>query len=383
MLQQMSRAGAAWRSRRPASAAVWMVRLSWRQFRTQALVAYAALAVIAVILAITGPHLVHLYDATVAPCKTYGDCGIATTQFLANDHLLQAGLNSALLVLPALVGIFWGAPLVARELEAGTFRLAWTQSVTRTRWLAVKLGVVGLSGMVVTGLFSLMVTWWSSPFDRVNVARLSPAMFGERGLAPVGYAAFAFALGVIAGVVIRRTLPAMAATLAAFLGARLVMTYWVRPNLLTPLHITSALQTATGNAPPSLAGTNPADWVLSSQTINAAGQVIGQNGGIGPNGDVGFNVASNGTLTFLGVGRCPNRVQTAQTGAGAGSRVRGQHAAQAATQECIEKLHIRDVLTYQPASRYWAFQWYETAIFLGLALLLAGLCFWWIRRRLT
>jgi hypothetical protein len=59
---------------------------------------------------------------------------------------------------------------VARELETGTYRLAWTQSVTRTRWLAVKLGVVGLTSVAVAGLLSLMVTWWSSPIDRANLA---------------------------------------------------------------------------------------------------------------------------------------------------------------------------------------------------------------------
>ena len=54
-----------------------------------------------------------------------------------------------------------------------------------------------------------------------------------------------------------------------------------------------------------------------------------------------------------------------------------------AFRECITKLHIREVLTYQPRARYWAIQYYELAIFVGLALVLAGFCFWWVRRRLT
>ena len=77
---------------------------------------------------------------------------------------------------PPLLGIFWGAPLVARELEAGTHRLVWTQSVTRTRWLAVKLGVIGLAGMAVTGLVSLMVTWWAHPLDRVQIDQYASSM---------------------------------------------------------------------------------------------------------------------------------------------------------------------------------------------------------------
>jgi hypothetical protein len=105
---------------------------------------------------------------------------------------------------PAIIGMFWGAPLIARELEAGTFRVAWTQSVTRARWLAVKLGLAGLASMAAAGLVSLMVTWWSSrvdPLDPFGMNRLQPAMFGTRGIAPIGYAAFAFVLGVTAMVV--------------------------------------------------------------------------------------------------------------------------------------------------------------------------------------
>ncbi|HEX3839857.1 MAG TPA: hypothetical protein VHU85_03590 [Acidimicrobiales bacterium] len=348
-----------------------MLRLTWRQFRTQAAVAFGAVAAVAVVLAITGPRVVNFYDALVAPCAVHADCGVATSAFLNKYHFLQGALNAVVLVLPALIGIFWGAPLVARELEAGTYRLAWTQTVTRWRWLGVKVGVLGLSSLALAGVFSLMVTWWSSPFDRVNANRFTPAMFGERGITPVGYAALAFALGLSAGVVIRRTLPAMAATLAAFIGARLAATYWVRPNLSAPLRAVSGFQldSGTGGLPHS------GDWVISSQTINAAGKVIGDNGGIGPSGNVGFDVGRDGAITFQGVGLCPNKVPASAVGNPSPSSV------QAAFQECAHKLGIREILHYQPAGRYWALQWYETAIFVGLALMLVGFSFWWIRGR--
>ena len=100
------------------------------------------------VLAITGPHLVHLYDANLSTCAAHDDCSTATSSFLQNDHALQVGLNVLAVVLPGIIGILWGAPLVAQELETGTYRLAWTQSVTRTRWLAVKLGVLGLVSAV-------------------------------------------------------------------------------------------------------------------------------------------------------------------------------------------------------------------------------------------
>ena len=134
-------------------------------------------------------------------------------------------------VVPALIGLFWGAPLVARELETGTYRLAWTQ-VTRTRWMATKLGLLGLTSMAVAGVLSLMVTWWSSPLDRV---RMTPFMsFDQRDLVPIGYAAFAFVLGATVGVLIRRTLPAMATALGGFVAARLVVAHFGRPHLVVP-----------------------------------------------------------------------------------------------------------------------------------------------------
>jgi hypothetical protein len=346
-----------------------MIWLTWRQFRAQAWVAAAALAVTAVTLALTGLHLAHLYDATgAAACQAHGDCGTLSTTFM--NHVkasltykaLYDGGVAILYATPALIGIFWGAPLVTREIETGTFRLAWNQSVTRTRWLAVKLGLVGLAAMATAGLFSLTIGWWASPIDRALglaadrngssvINRFSPLLFGARGITPLGYAAFAFALGVTVGVLIHRTVPAMAATLAVFTGAVVSMSLWVRPHLIAPLHAISAFNTAnivgvmsgTGSGSPMTVtgGVNlPGAWVLSNQTIGASGRVF-----TGP----ATQACSSGSIQ--------------------------------ACDTYIGSLHLRQLVTYQPAVRYWAFQWYETAIFLALALALAGFCVWWIRRR--
>ena len=135
--------------------------------------------------------------------------------------------------------------------------------------------------MAVAGVLSLMVTWWSSPLDRV---RMTPfASFDQRGLVPVGYAAFAFVLGVTAGVLIRRTLPAMATALGGFVAARLVVAHWGRPTssprsrIAVRGHRDRSRRLKLGERAP-----DPRDWVISDQTINAKGQVIGQFGSIGP-----------------------------------------------------------------------------------------------------
>src|SRR5581483_9122884 len=97
---------------------------------------------------------------------------------------------------------------------------AWTQSVTQRHWLVVKLGLVGLAGMAIGGLVTWMYNWWASPLDAATKDIFTPVNFGYHGVAPIGYAAFAFALGATAGVLLRRTVPAMGATLAGFVAAR-------------------------------------------------------------------------------------------------------------------------------------------------------------------
>ncbi|MGH9092378.1 MAG: ABC transporter permease subunit, partial [Acidimicrobiales bacterium] len=168
-----------------------MIWLTWRQFRTQAAIALGALVIVAIVLALTGSHVTHLYDTTVVSCTAHNDCSRARSTFVRYDLLLQNGLNAFIIFVPVLIGMFWGAPLVAREFETGTFRLAWTEGVTRRAWLVTKLAVVGLASMVVAGLLSFMVTWWSSRIDQVNMNRLSPGIFAARDIAPIGYAAFA------------------------------------------------------------------------------------------------------------------------------------------------------------------------------------------------
>jgi hypothetical protein len=348
-----------------------MIWMTWRQFRTQAIVALAALAAVAIAAAVTGPQLAHLYDTVVATCRAHGDCPTVTSAFLLRDHALETGLGGLVVVAPAIIGVFWGAPLVARELDAGTFRQAWTQSVTRTRWLAVKLGLVGLASMAAAGLLSLLATWWSSPLDRVGMGPF--ATFDQRDLVPIGYAAFALALGVTAGVLIRRTLPAMATTLAVFVAVRVVLREWARPYLIAPLRITRTDTTWTGRPP---TGSPPGSWVISYNIIDGQGRAIGQNGALGAN----IAITPKG-IDIAGVGRCPNIKPPHRIGPSPGNLP--NDTAEALIQRCVAQLRIRDVLTYQPASRYWAFQWYELAIYLGLALLLAGVCFWWVRRRLA
>jgi hypothetical protein len=339
-----------------------MTWLTWRQFRIQALAAAAALTALAVVYAMTGPNLAHLYDSSgLASCHTHGDCPALLSNFLTQ---LKSGgtypflyfLGAAILyLLPPVIGAFWGAPLVTRELEAGTLRLAWNQSVTRARWMTVKLGLLGLAAAITAGLLSLEITWWAGPIDRAGgfpvglsqLSRFSPLVFGARGLAPVGYAVFAFVLGVTIGVLVRRTVPAMALTLIVLAAALLAWPNFVRPSLIAPVQATSAaiisLSDATvhsdGQISVPVTGL-PGAWLISDETLTPAGHVF----------------------VLPDVSACQSGTQ----------------------QQCDTWLagqHLRQWISFQPASRFWEFQWYETAIYLAFALALAGGCILWVRYR--
>ena len=214
-----------------------MIAFSWRQFRTQALIGGArAWSSLGIVLLVTGPHLVHVYDTRWRRAgPTAATARAASTRSPHRRRSCRSWPGALVLVVPVLIGMFWGAPLVARELETGTFRLAWTQSVSRLRWLLVKLGLVGLASAAVGGLLSLMVSWWFSPIDKVNANRFSPAAFGMHGFVPAGYALFAFALGATTGLLFRRTLPAMAVTLVGFVAARVAVAEWIRPHFMSPV----------------------------------------------------------------------------------------------------------------------------------------------------
>jgi ABC-2 family transporter protein len=360
-----------------------LIWLTWRQFRPQATSAAVILAAFAVLLAVTGPPLAIMYARS-----TLASCGGSDCVGQADDFLQQlygrslSGASSVdgtgtywllymlgiviILVAPAIVGIFWGAPLIARELEAGTHYLAWNQSITRTRWLVVKLTLTGLAAMAVTEALSLMQAWWAMPISRA-VARGAVAtpmamnqfgglVFATHGVTPLGYAAFAFAFGVTAGLLVRRAVPAMAITLAVFAVFQVAMPLWVRPQLFPPDHTIAALNSFGSVNVPIEAGSftisvdgfsQTESWVLSTRAVDEAGKPV----------------------TALPAA-CLQGLQSGK-------------ASHSDLLDCLDSHGIRVAVTYEPASRYWAFQWTETAIYLALALALAGFCFWRLSRRLT
>jgi hypothetical protein len=255
---------------------------------------------------------------------------------------------------PAILGMFLGAPAVAREAETGTAHFVWTQAVTRRRWLTVKAGWLLLAALAWGGAVGALVTWWSGPQNAVAASQFNPGSFDVQGIMPAAYSLFAMALGIAAGTLIRRVLPALVVTLGVFFAVRLIIEDWVRQHYMTP--VTGIYNVALDNTPRP----KSAAWILG-------GGFRGPNGPLAiPGGDL-VEMTRNGFPAVDIPAAC--RAYYVQ-----GPR-------QAPLFPCLTSHGYSQYITYQPAARYWPFQFIEAGIFVALAAVLVAVAFAVINRR--
>jgi hypothetical protein len=320
-----------------------MTWLTWRQYRTQFGVGTAILAALCLLLLLTGLQLFSHYHTIITECASNAGNGPSDQNCSTGGGLFSGGptvgyVSLVVLAVPVLAGLFLGAPMVAAELEAGTTRFAWMQGITRMRWLAVKAGWLLLAAAAWGGVLAALTTWWAGPTNAEHGSEFYPGRFDVLYLVPVAYAVFAMALGICAGALIRRTVPAMAVTLGGFIGVRVAVTLWLRP------HYVSAV-TIVRNLPAQIQLTG-SFWQISTGTRNPAGQLI--SGGDGGPGAFGVPVSSL-PRACAGLADPSGDV----------------------TPSCRAALTgFRSFVTYQPASRFWTFQGIETGVFVVLAAIL-------------
>jgi hypothetical protein len=330
----------------PAKPVPWhrMAWVAWRRYRTTLLGTGALLVVLCGFLIARGHQMRGAY-ATVLACSPHasGRCGFAFSQF--HDTYGNTGLLGALFVwVPAIIGAFAGAPLLARELESGTFRYAWTQGAGRTRWM-VGLTAGGVLGVAVLGgAFGLVVSWFQQPLLHAGIEfRLHASVFPVTGVAVVGWAVFAFALGVFAGLVVRRVVAALAVTFVAWTGMAFFAGNVLRDRYSPPL-VTSSLQTG------------PANFVVDQWWTKGGVRVT--------NAQIDQALQSAGVPTIDG-----GNVQATP----------GNNSVDP-VQYLIQHGYTQ-LTSYQPDSRYWKFQWIEFGWLMLLSAVLLGASVWLLRRR--
>jgi hypothetical protein len=301
-----------------------MIWVGWRQQRTEAAISVAILALLAAVLVPTGLQMASAYHHDgLSACGAAGasqSCDQAVSAFLSRFSQI-GNFISWLTLVPGIIGVLLAAPLLA-QLEQGTFRLDWTQSITRARWIAGKLGLAVGAALVAALALTLLITWWRGPMVHIQ-GRMENSVFDSEGIVVLGYTLFALGLAAAIGAVWRRAVPALIVAFVGYFAVRLFVDTWLRQRLIDPLTTT---WTARGREPSGLHHA----WVLSEHPVGG---------------------------------------------------VSGNHIAVASPKEVATAAPIKFVSVYHPASHFWPLQLIETALFGGVALALIAFTAWWIHER--
>jgi hypothetical protein len=306
-----------------------MTWVAWRLQRTETLIAAALLAALALLLVPTGIQIASAFDSEhLSRCITPDSfaCAEAVHSFESRFGALQS-LADWFTLVPGILGALLAAPFVL-DLEQGTHRLAWTQSVTRRRWLLTKLGLAVLAAVAAAGVLIVLLTWWRAPFVRLD-GRMDNSVYDAEGVVPIGYTLFALGLAAAIGALCRRAVPALVLSVVGYFAARIFMDGWLRQRLVTPLHATWAF---AKNTPVSLRHA----WVLNEGPAGSGGKILSK------------------------IVAIPCRPGTP----GCNAHLPGYISA-----------------TYIPPSRFWDLQLLELAVFGGVALVLLAFAALWTHER--
>lgn len=309
-----------------------MIWAAWRQQRVVIILFWAAVAALIGYMLVVG----FAYEGDYAALLAHHCAGRLThfctahTNALHNDQRQTTYILWVLGILPVIGGVVLGAPLVASELDRKTNRLAWTQGVSRTRWLLWKCGMAAVAVVIAMVAVAEVAAWWLVAVQ--YTIRIDPSPFDASGMVLIGFALFAFILGVALGAVLRRTLGAAVVTLVGFGLMRWWVETYARPHYIAPL---TYRWTVFGY----LRGPGTASWWVGSGQMSTRGR------------------SSTWVL-----------------------RMANQCYRQAYPRACLTAHHIVNFILYQPESRYWPFQWIETGIFMGAALLVLGAAVLAVRR---
>ena len=318
--------------------------VAWLRYRTSLAATAALLAVAAVAVLIQGERMRTAY-AVLQACRprSSAECNFAFLTF--HDTYGDAGFAGALFVwVPGLIGAFAGSPLLARELETGTFRFAWTQGVGRMRWLIALLVPGALGVVTVTAAFGGLITWFKQPLVESGIEqRLHGSIFPSTGVAVAGWGLAAFAIGALAGLVLRRVVPALAVTLALWTGLAFLAS-------TLRLHYEGPLATSRMELPNT-------DFPVDQWWMHG-GLRVG-------------NAQINQALQAIGV---------ESTNAGGNFRA-GPGSSSVDPVQYLLQHGYTQWTSYQPDSRYWTFQWIEFGWLTLVSLLLLAMTLWLVRHR--
>ena len=327
------------RSTRPSRGLRGLTWVTWRQHRVALVTTVVLFAGLAVFLVANGIAMHAAFSKLgLTSCGTLTGraCQAPLNVFEQRYQGAAMYLPRFLEFVPALLGAFIGAPMVARELESGSYRFAWTLGRNRVRWLAVKLTLLAAI-LVAVGLgFSALFSWWFQPWEPVMGRLAGGESYEVTGVVFAARIFFGLCLGVALGTIIRRTVPAMLATIVGWLGVAWPSVVFLRPLIQPPVSVPTASNSIADNA-----------WAISTWYQNGSGRHLG----------------SAGLDRLL--------AQARASGVTTGDAFQAFLARHGWTQWS----------SYEPNSRFWHFQIVEGAVYVVVSVALAALALWWIDRR--
>jgi hypothetical protein len=309
-----------------------MAWVTWRQHRVALAGVAALLGALAVYLWINGLQIHDSYATYCHPATSIACTINFTGKYSVTVNIIRVFLQAV----PALIGAFVGGPALARELETGTFRYAWTQGIGRWRWALAKLVLLAVVVTALAGAFTVLFSWYLSPFSAADYSiPLATDIFDLLGVAFAAWTLAGFAIGALAGMLIRRVVPALGATLAVYAALAVSTALWLRQHYIAPLLTTNP------NVPGSA-------WVVSQW------------------------YTKGGHFAFPARG---DRIVSALTQFCNNSNL--------SPGQCLSQHGYTEWSSYQPGSRFWPLQWIEGGWLLALSVLLIAATIWLVRRRAT
>ncbi len=319
-----------------------MIWVGWRQQRVETLIVAAMLVLLAAVAIPAGIHMASVYSHEgLSACSgntNQAVCGLSVGSFLVRFNSLNLLFTWSSLI-PALAALLLAAPFVL-DLDNGTYRLYWTQSITRRRWIVTKLLLAVVALIAVTGCLVALATWSRSPIDHLN-GRLTTSVYDIEGIVPFAYALFVFGVAVAIGALWRRAVPALLVAFVVYVVGRSFMDSWLRQRLLSPVTATWLEQNRAG---PNL---NQA-LVINQFASNKTGHRLALPAGP-------CIRTSSGPLSHTSICGQPHPPGT----------------------------HVYMTAVYQPASRFWELQGIEFGIVAGIGVLLVLAAGWWTHRRIA
>jgi ABC-type transport system involved in multi-copper enzyme maturation permease subunit len=307
-----------------------MTWLLWQQHKRQAFLMGIVLALFAVAVVLTGIHMTNVYRDAVRSCGRNAACASIDNIFHGYGAIIDTVHMT--IALPVLLGAL-AATFVASEVEHGTHMLAWTQAITRRRWSTAKIATAAAAAVALGAAVSALVTWWSNSPNSLYGNRFEGAQFDTQNLVPIAFCLFAVGLGLALSSLIRRTLPAIAATVGIFAAVRILVSVYLRPHYMGTVSVSGRF----GGDPHVPSGS----WTVSQHFTDAAGHV-----------------------TFF---KEPNQCTALST--------------KSAAFQCLTRAGYRSVTVIHPASQYWHFQIVESLIYTVAAAALFLVAYFAITRR--